>query len=314
MCKAAVPPGRDVCRECGWDAVHHRRCCILCSAEVVRSYGAQIGPIETVLASQVGAQVGQGFGVFGFSGSIAIGCLLSAVSCLYGAGTVAFRCKKCREPFPPHRLSDPEKDHIRMWRFGMYAGAGAMLMASVLFGLLWGLIYEATRPTPTLAQVEAWEKEGAAGVPKLMDALHFDSIDGEVVGALRRVGPPAVPALRKALGDDTDSVRYWAADLLSELAPEDASVVSDLLAAWRREAWKFRMSGALVKVGEPAAAGIMAALKDGDEETRRRAAEILGRLKSNPAVAEEALRAAAAGDSLVEVRREAENALIRLRQ
>jgi len=101
-----------------------------------------------------------------------------------------------------------------------------------------------------------------------------------LVAALPKLGPPAIAALVPHLQDDDLTTRQSVADVLAELKyvpAEDA----DKAAFWvLRKSWDD-----LVKLGAPAVAPLIDALKLDDIDTQNGAAETLGKLGDRRAVA-----------------------------
>ncbi len=95
---------------------------------------------------------------------------------------------------------------------------------------------------------------------------------------LAHLGPVVVEPLIRVLGDSDDSIRRRAAGVLGETRDGRAAVplvrlLCDEYHSIRREA-----AAALVKIGEPSAASLAAALSSGDEDVRRRAVGALGEI------------------------------------
>src|SRR5262245_44010924 len=66
----------------------------------------------------------------------------------------------------------------------------------------------------------------AEAVPVLVEALKDD--DYHVPRALARIGPPALPALKAALGHEQPAVRSGAAEALGEMGPPARTAVAAL--------------------------------------------------------------------------------------
>jgi HEAT repeat protein len=112
-----------------------------------------------------------------------------------------------------------------------------------------------------------------AAIPALL-AAHYGG-----ASALARIGPPAVPALRKALRDPKPGVRKTAAEALRDIGPPAREALPELSAALKDEAYSVRLEAAkaLWTVGRQVhpAVAVFADFK-ADEEDRYHAVAALG--------------------------------------
>ncbi len=148
-------------------------------------------------------------------------------------------------------------------------------------------------PDDYVAAFAAWSlgNLGAAAreaVPALARALSRARTDAVVAGALARIGPAAegaVPTLVAALrGDDADR-RWRAARTLGRIGPAAAAAVgplADALADSGNPELRLHAARALGRIGpaaRPAAAALQRATGDADESVRREAKQALDRLR-----------------------------------
>jgi len=123
------------------------------------------------------------------------------------------------------------------------------------------------------------------------DELTFPSSTAE---ALAAIGREAVPALRAALDDDDDGLRYWAVCALGRMADRGDAGLDALTYALAdpNEAVGFRSGEALVGIGGPAVPALVRALSADDPGARIGAAGALKRIGTPEAL--DALRKAEA--------------------
>ncbi|MGD2177949.1 MAG: HEAT repeat domain-containing protein, partial [Anaerolineae bacterium] len=133
---------------------------------------------------------------------------------------------------------------------------------------------------------EDWDRCVAIGqpaVPALTRALGWTSpvldlsLRRKIVGALSRIGDPALEWLREAVCNDTASMRAAAARALGALA--DPRAAEPLIAALDDESDEVRRRAARALVEVPdsrAVEPLMTALKDEDEDVRENAMDALG--------------------------------------
>lgn len=140
---------------------------------------------------------------------------------------------------------------------------------------------------------------GEAAVDPLIEALHDEdaSVRRKAAWILSEIGEAAVEPLLLALEDPREDVRELASDVLDRLGWEvgdEAEKARRLIAEkqWDRVA----------KIGSPAVNPLIHSLKQGDEETRRQSAVLLGLIADDKALEPLAL---ALNDHDSEVRRKA---------
>jgi HEAT repeat protein len=133
---------------------------------------------------------------------------------------------------------------------------------------------------------EDWDRcvdIGKPAVPALTRALGWTSpvldlgLRTKILGALSRIGDPALEWLREAVSSDTASVRAAAARALGELA--DPRAVEPLIAALDDDSEEVRRHAARALGEVPdsrAVEPLVAALGDDDKEVRENAMEALG--------------------------------------
>jgi HEAT repeat protein len=117
-------------------------------------------------------------------------------------------------------------------------------------------------------------------VPELLDVIRQDDtgfLEAQVTIALKKVGPGAVPALRKGLSDKSPKVRRAAAFSLGLLGPKAYEAVPELTKALTDDETLVRVlaAEALGKIGteaEPALPALKTALKDKEAAVRINAA------------------------------------------
>jgi len=145
---------------------------------------------------------------------------------------------------------------------------------------------------------------------------------GDVVRNLKQGSPrvfrPALPALRRLLGDAEVKVRRAAGSALVSVDPDHAAEAVGILIEWLNEERgypRYHPCLVLAKLGpgaKPAVPALIRALRDRDEYTRMRAAHALGRIGPAAKAATGALRRATL-DADKDVRRAAGEALKRIR-
>jgi len=100
------------------------------------------------------------------------------------------------------------------------------------------------------------------------------------IDALGQIGSPAVEKLIKLLRDW--DVRKYAIIALGKI--RDERVLDPLMHQLRNEEFKEYATNALVEVGQPAVPRLIEALKDKDDNVRKQAVLVLGRIKQPEAV------------------------------
>ncbi|MGB7337994.1 MAG: HEAT repeat domain-containing protein [Phototrophicaceae bacterium] len=94
---------------------------------------------------------------------------------------------------------------------------------------------------------------------------------------------PAVPILAQLVEESDPGTRYLAAQALAQLGDEAEAAVPSLLIALRADDMYLRVAttNALIKIGNPAVAGLTKALFDRNKAVRRASAKALGKI-GNP--------------------------------
>lgn len=122
----------------------------------------------------------------------------------------------------------------------------------------------------------------SAAVPDLVAMLRDDELTfpSSTAEALAAIGRDAVPALRAALDDDDDGLRYWAVYALGRMADRGDAGLDALTYALAdpNEAVGFRSGEALVGIGAPAVPALIRALAADDPGARIGAAGALQRI------------------------------------
>ncbi len=109
-----------------------------------------------------------------------------------------------------------------------------------------------------LHALDALAALGPAAVPRLIDALKYEKLRGQVVYVLGKIGPaaaPATPALAKLIADKDDRVAHEAILALANIGPGAKDAVPALTAALEQgeKSKAHAMAYALGRIG-PAAA------------------------------------------------------------
>jgi HEAT repeat protein len=120
--------------------------------------------------------------------------------------------------------------------------------------------------TTTHYMLDAIAAQGAAAVPRLIKALQYQPLRGEVAQILGRIGPPAAPAtaeLAKLVGDEDPNVSIEAAHALANIGPGAKGGVPALAAALENPQSQARHAAAfaLGNIGKDASAGVPALVK-----------------------------------------------------
>jgi HEAT repeat protein len=97
---------------------------------------------------------------------------------------------------------------------------------------------------------------------------------------------PAVPYLAQLVEESDPGTRYLAAQALGKIGDEAEAAVSSLLIGLRADDMYLRMAitGALIKIGNPAVPGLVKALFDKNKAVRRAAAKALGKIGNKRAI------------------------------
>jgi HEAT repeat protein len=97
---------------------------------------------------------------------------------------------------------------------------------------------------------------------------------------------PAVPFLAHLVEEADPGTRYLAAQALAKIADEAEAAIPALLIALRADDMYLRMAitGALIKIGNPAVPGLIKALFDKNNAVRRASAKALGKIGNKRAI------------------------------
>jgi HEAT repeat protein len=100
----------------------------------------------------------------------------------------------------------------------------------------------------------------------------------QALGALVRVGKPAVPVLVQALKSKVEPIRRSAAQALGQMGDKATEAIGPLIALFEDPPTYRDVVVALGKIGKPAVPALVKALESGEEEVRRGAATALGHI------------------------------------
>jgi HEAT repeat protein len=163
------------------------------------------------------------------------------------------------------------------------------------------------------------ERDAGAAQEPLEAALRdaFPEVRQNAAWALGRVGPPAIPKLREALGDGDPFVKRDAAQALNLFEPEPLRVaLPDLLKLCQDSNAEVRRATVVVLIrilgpedAKLASAPLQAVLSDADEEIRRNAALALGNIGGKEAAPAVTVLVDALRRGDIELRRQAAAAL-----
>jgi HEAT repeat protein len=132
------------------------------------------------------------------------------------------------------RLIERLKDKDPLVRGAAAQALAALPPAPEIMAPLWEkALQDADEATVRLA-LGALAKLGPPAVPRLIDALKHEKLRVNVVFVLGEIGPvaaPATPALTKLIADKDDSVAHEAAIALAKIGPEAKAAVPELVKA-----------------------------------------------------------------------------------
>ena len=142
----------------------------------------------------------------------------------------------------------------------------ALPPAPEITGPLWEKAFQGADEKIVRNALDALATLGPAAVPRLVDALKFEKLRGQVAYILGQMGPaaaPATPALAELLAGKDDNAALEAAVALANIGPGAKDAVPALIEALRRpdNPNSYAMAYALGKIG-PAAASAEPALSD----------------------------------------------------
>jgi HEAT repeat protein len=118
--------------------------------------------------------------------------------------------------------------------------------------------------------------DAAEAVPELVAALGDQGVRAEAVQAIKRIGKPAVPFLKEALGNRDPTVRLGAVRAVGSLGGDAVELVPSLVPLLREEALRRDLLRAFEKLGKAAVPALIAELKSKDSVVREVASQALG--------------------------------------
>ena len=164
------------------------------------------------------------------------------------------------------RLIERLKDDDPLVRSAAAHALAALPPAPEITGPLWEKAFQGADEKMVRNALDALVTLGPAAVPRLVDALKFPKLRGQVVYILGQMGPgaaSATPALAKLLADKDDDDALESAVALAKIGPDAKDAVPALIEAVGRpdSPTFYAMAYALGRIG-PGAASAEAALSD----------------------------------------------------
>ena len=132
------------------------------------------------------------------------------------------------------RLVERLKDQDAFVRVEAAQALAALPPAPEIMAPIWEKVFQDADETTVVHALDALAALGPAAVPRLIDALKYEKVRGQVAYILGKIGPAAAPAtdaLAKLVADKDDRVAHEAILALANIGPGAKAAVPALTEA-----------------------------------------------------------------------------------